>query len=150
MSRQKVFQNFYINRLNLLKVRPIRSIVNTYMKTTTKTLSHIITLVALLGAAASAQDAPKKITKLEAMDAIAAKQQPEYPPVARQLKIQGTVEFLVLVTENGSVKKVDIVSGNPVLTGPSAMTVKGWKFKPFQEGGKPIQVLAPVSLDFKL
>jgi protein TonB len=66
------------------------------------------------------------------------------------LKVQGTVELEALVTERGEVAKVDIVSGNPMLTAPSVQAVRRWKFKPFMEDGKAIRVLAPISLDFKL
>ena len=111
---------------------------------------HCIALAALLGAFAWAQDEPKKITRAEALSAVATKVQPDYPPVARQLRIQGTVELQVLVAETGEVLKVDIVSGNPMFTGPSAQAVKCWKFRPFVENGKPIRVLAPVTVDFKM
>jgi protein TonB len=115
-----------------------------------KSLWHVIAVVALLVAVGLAQDAPKKITRAEAISAIASKVQPEYPAMARQLKIQGTVELEAEVAESGAVTKVDIVSGNPVLTAPSVQAVKRWKFKPFVEDGKPIRVLAPINLDFKL
>jgi len=111
---------------------------------------HCIALAALLGAVASAQDEPKKITRAEALGALVTRVQPDYPPVAKQLRIQGTVELQLLVAETGEVSKVDIVSGNPMLTGPSAQAVKRWKFKPFVENGKPIRVLAPVTIDFKM
>ena len=111
---------------------------------------HFIALAALLGAVVSAQNEPKKITRAEALSAVSTKVQPEYPPVARQLRIQGTVELAVLVAETGEVLKVDIVSGNPMFTGPSAQAVKRWKFRPFVENGKPIRVLAPVTIDFKI
>lgn len=115
-----------------------------------KLLCRLIVLAGLLGAVVSAQDAPKKITRAEALSALATKVQPDYPNIARQLKIQGTVELSVVVTESGEVAKVDIVSGNPVLTAPSVQAVKRWKFKPFTEDGKPIRVQAPVTVDFKL
>jgi protein TonB len=115
-----------------------------------KLLWNVTVLVALLGAVASAQDAPKKITKSEALSAVATRVQPDYPSIARQLKVQGTVELSVLVAENGSVAKVDIVSGNPMLTISAADALKRWKFKPFTEDGKPIQVVAPITVDFRL
>jgi protein TonB len=115
-----------------------------------KFLSRGIALVALLGAIAMAQDAPKKITRAEALSALATKVQPDYPPIAKQLKVQGTVELEAVVSETGEVTKVNIVSGNPLLTAPCAQAVKHWKFKPFLEDGKAIRVLAPVALDFKL
>lgn len=109
-----------------------------------------IALAALLGAAVTAQDEPKKITRAEALSAVVTKVQPEYPNIAKQLKIQGSVELKVLVAETGDVTKVDIVSGNPMFTAVSAQAVKRWKFKPFVENGKPIPVLAPVTIDFKM
>ena len=124
--------------------------VDVYTETPIKTRCRAIALVAVALVAATAQDAPKKITKAEALSAIASKVQPAYPPVARQLKIQGVVELAVIVAEDGSVAKVEIVSGNPMLTGPAAEAVKHWKFKPFTEDGKPIRVTAPIALDFKI
>jgi protein TonB len=115
-----------------------------------KQLWTSIALAALLGMVALAQDAPKKITRVAALSSIAMKIQPDYPPMARQLKIQGTVELDVEVTEAGTVSKVDIVSGNPVLTAPAVQAVKRWKFKPFVEDGKAVRVIAPIVLDFKL
>jgi len=70
--------------------------------------------------------------------------------MARQLKIQGTVELEALVSETGEVTKVDIISGNPMLTAPAANAVKHWRFRPFLEDGKAIRVVAPVTMDFKL
>jgi protein TonB len=124
--------------------------VNTRREIPMKLLGNVVALAALLGAFASAQDAPKKITKSEALAAIASRVQPEYPTMARQLKIQGSVELEAQVAENGTVTKVDIVSGNPVLTLTAVDAVKRWKFKPFTEDGKPIKVLAPISMEFKL
>jgi TonB family protein len=109
-----------------------------------------IALLTLLGAAALAQDAPKKISRGDALSALVTKVQPDYPTMAKQLKIQGTVELEATVAETGEVTKVDIVSGNPMLTAPAANAVKHWKFKPFLEDGKPVRVVAPVTMDFKL
>jgi TonB family protein len=99
---------------------------------------------------ALAQGELKKITKLEALNAVALRIQPEYPPTARQLHIEGMVELEAVVAVNGSVAKVTIVSGNPLLTGPSSDALRRWKFKPFVEDGKPVQILAPVTFAFKL
>jgi protein TonB len=92
----------------------------------------------------------KKVSKAEAMANITSKSAPEYPPVARQLRIEGNVELEATVSETGTVEEVTIVSGNPVLTKPAAEALKRWKFTPFTEGGKPVKALAPVSMAFKL
>lgn len=110
----------------------------------------------LLGAAVlwvavmSGQEAPKKLTRSEAASAIVSRTQPDYPPVARQLKLEGTVELEAVISEQGRVDDVRIVSGNPVLTKAAAQAVKKWKFTPVIDGGKPAKAVAPLSLTFKL
>jgi TonB family protein len=91
-----------------------------------------------------------KVTHIEAMSATTTKIQPEYPNIARQLKIEGSVELEALVAENGTVEKVNIVSGNAVLTHPAAEAVKKWKFAPFTAAGKAVKALAPIRLTFKM
>ncbi len=111
---------------------------------------YSVVLIALLGSIAVAQDAPKKISRADALSALETKVQPEYPPMARQLKIQGTVELEATTSETGEVSKVQIMSGNPVLTSPASQAVRRWKFKPFMEDGKAIRVVAPIVVDYKL
>ena len=97
-----------------------------------------------------AQDAPKKVTKAEGLSAVTTKVNPEYPPIAKQLKIEGAVELEAVVSETGTVEKVNIVSGNPVLTRPAADAIKKWKFAPFTADGKAVKALVPVGLSFKM
>jgi len=97
-----------------------------------------------------AQEAPRKVSTNEALKAVQNKVQPDYPPTARQLKIEGTVEVEAVITESGAVEKVNIVSGNPVLTKPAAEAVKHWKFTPFTDGGKAVRAIAPLTFTFKL
>ena len=102
-----------------------------------------------LSAACSAQE-PKKVTKTEGLNAATTKVQPDYPAMARQLKIEGAVELEAVVSETGVVEKVNILSGNPVLTRPAADAVKKWKFSPFTADGKTVKALVPVGLNFKM
>ena len=104
----------------------------------------------MLAAACFAQDQPKKVTKSEGLNAATSKVQPEYPAMAKQLKIEGPVELEAVVSESGAVEKVNIVSGNPVLTRPAADAVRKWKFAPFTADGKTVKALVPVSLNFKM
>jgi protein TonB len=107
-------------------------------------------LAALFLGTSLAQDAPKKVSKSEGLNAVTTKVAPDYPAIAKQLKIEGAVELEVLVTESGTVDKVNIVSGNPVLTRPASEAVKKWKYAPFTSDGKAVKALVPVSLSFKM
>jgi TonB family protein len=109
-----------------------------------------VALAVFLLSTGLAQEAPKKVTKAEGLNAVTTKVAPEYPPIARQLKIEGAVELEAVVTESGAVEKVNIVSGNPVLTRPASDAIKKWKFAPFTSDGKAVKALVPVSLSFKM
>ena len=106
-------------------------------------------LLIALTMGAFGQETNKKVSHSEALEAAVSKVQPDYPPIAKQLRIAGEVELEAVVAENGTVDKVNIVSGNPVLTKPASEALKKWKFKPFVADGKPIKVLAPVNMYFK-
>jgi len=97
-----------------------------------------------------AQEQTKKVSKSDGINAATAKVQPEYPAIARQLKIEGAVELEAVVSESGTVEKVNILSGNPVLTKPAADALRKWKFAPFSAEGKVVKALVPVSLNFKM
>ncbi|HTP32246.1 MAG TPA: energy transducer TonB [Candidatus Acidoferrales bacterium] len=108
-----------------------------------------LAVLALVSGAARAQEL-KKVSKSEGLNNATTKVQPDYPSMARQLKIEGPVELEAVVTESGAVEKVNIVSGNPLLTRPAAEAVRKWKFAPFTAEGKAIKALVPVSMSFKL
>lgn len=107
-------------------------------------------ILILVSVAAMAQTEPKKISAADSMAAVKQKVMPEYPPAAKQLKIEGIVMVEALVNESGQVERVDIIKGNPVLTRPAADAVKHWRFAPFQDAGKPCKAVAQLSLTFKL
>ena len=109
----------------------------------------VLWMALVLTVVCSAQE-PKKVTRSEGLNAATTKVQPDYPAMAKQLKIEGAVELEAVVAENGAVEKVNIVSGNPVLTRPAVDAVKKWKFAPFTADGKTIKALVPISMNFKM
>jgi protein TonB len=109
-----------------------------------------LAVILLSSLPAFSQEAPKKIGRSEADSAVISRVQPVYPPTAKQLKIQGVVELEAVVNATGDVEKVNILSGNPVLTKPAVEAVKKWKFKQFTTDGKPVGAEVPVTVSFKL
>jgi periplasmic protein TonB len=109
-------------------------------------LIFVATVTAVCGLA---QDTGKKLSKPEALAAVVSRVQPDYPPMAQQLRIQGEVELEAMVGESGAVEKVTIVSGNPVLSRPASDALKKWRFRPLLEDGKPSKFVAPVQISFR-
>jgi protein TonB len=109
-------------------------------------------LVTALSVLAVAQVAPaeeKHLSNQESMSAAVSKPQPEYPAIAKQLKLEGTVNLNAFVTEDGSVEHIETISGNPVLARSAQDALKKWKFAKQTEDGKPVKFVASVSFNFK-
>jgi TonB family protein len=112
----------------------------------------VFTLIALLIGATNlaGQDVVRHLSQQEAVKAAVVKPEPEYPPVARQLRIQGRIELEISIDPAGSVDSVKVLAGNPALTGTASNTLKRWRFEPITAGGKPVRAVAVLSFAFKL
>jgi TonB family protein len=55
---------------------------------------------------------------------------PEYPELARKMKIEGMARVLLTVSSDGSVVKVKDLGGNPVLVDALAQAAHKWKYEP--------------------
>jgi len=95
-----------------------------------------------------AADPALHVTELQAKKAAIERPAPEYPLAARQLRVAGKILLEAVVSDNGAVSEVRIVSGNPILTKAGVEALKKWRFKPFESGGKAVPALVSLSFDF--
>jgi TonB family protein len=58
---------------------------------------------------------------------------PEYPALARRMKIMGVVKLEVTVAPNGSVRGAKVVGGHPILVNAALEAVKRWRFETSNE-----------------
>lgn len=73
---------------------------------------------------------------------------PVYPADARKNKLTGVVVLHILIAKDGSVAKVDVISGPDEFRQSAIDAVKQWKYKPTTLNGTPVQVLTQVNLNF--
>jgi TonB family protein len=77
----------------------------------------------------------------------------EYPPLARQKKIEGTVILQLLVNENGQVADVKVLrraGGSTGLTESAIAAARQWAFQPAVKAGKRVKVQITYPIHFKL
>jgi len=79
-----------------------------------------------------------------------SKTQPEYPDIARQSSMEGTVVVQALVGKDGKVKDTKVVKSVPVLDDAAVAAVKKWVFKPALSNNKPVAVWVAVPVKFSL
>jgi protein TonB len=75
---------------------------------------------------------------------------PQYPPLAKQARIQGVVVLQALIGKDGNIQNLHVVSGHPMLTTAALEAVKEWKYKPYYLNGEPVEVETTINVNFSL
>src|ERR1700704_595360 len=75
---------------------------------------------------------------------------PNYPPLARQARIQGQVLLQAEISKDGSIQNLRLISGHPMLAPAAIEAVKQWKYKPYILNGGPVEVETQITVNFTL
>jgi TonB family protein len=79
------------------------------------------------------------------------KRQPPYPEEAREAKYQGRVVLRMVIDEQGAVRDVEVVEGQPYgLTEAAVAAARTWTFHPARHRGEPVAVLYMITINFRL
>jgi periplasmic protein TonB len=76
--------------------------------------------------------------------------QPNYPPLARQARIQGVVLLQATISKDGNIENLTLISGHPMLAPAAIEAVKQWKYRPYLLNGEPVEVDTQVQVNFTL
>jgi TonB family protein len=75
---------------------------------------------------------------------------PPYPPMAKQIHVQGTVNVQVLIDEKGHVVSATPVSGHPLLAAAAKAAALQARFSPTMLGDQPVKVSGVITYNFLL
>jgi periplasmic protein TonB len=76
--------------------------------------------------------------------------QPIYPPLARQARIQGSVELRAIISKAGTIENLTVVSGHPMLIRSAIDAVRKWRYRPYFLNNEPIEVETEITVNFML
>jgi len=76
--------------------------------------------------------------------------EPQYPELARQARIQGTVRMRAMIAKDGTVEQLDVVSGHPILVQAAINAAKQWRYQPTEVNGQPVEVETYIAVVFSL
>jgi len=96
-----------------------------------------------------AQPARIKIPQSVAQGALIFKVNPEYPAVARAARVQGSVRMHAIISADGTIQHLQVISGNPLLVGAVLEAVKKWRYQPYLLDGKPVEVETNITVNFE-
>ena len=75
---------------------------------------------------------------------------PIYPAIAQAARVSGTVTLEALISDDGSVRDVKVLSSKPLLDASAIEAVRQWRFTPTLLNGVPVQVIMTVTVTFAL
>lgn len=76
--------------------------------------------------------------------------QPDYPPLARQVRVQGAVVLQAIISREGTIEKLKVLSGHPMLIPAAVNAVLQWRYRPYVLNGEPVEVETQVTVNFVL
>jgi TonB family protein len=112
--------------------------------------------IAQIGSSPAAIAKPSDVPKPQTMTGVLKRGvlihrvSPDYPEIAREQHISGTVTLETTVGADGKVRDVRVISGSKVLVQSAIDAVRQWRYTPTLLDGKPIDTEVQVSLVFNL
>lgn len=105
------------NRTN----RALRLLKSTFLLLIAALLWNVMTMSPAFSQTSQTQSSTRKLK---------SSMPPEYPELARKMKIEGVARVLLTVNSEGAVVKVKELGGNPVLVDALAQAAHKWKYEP--------------------
>lgn len=75
---------------------------------------------------------------------------PDYPMLAKQMKVQGAVVLQALIDKAGNIQELHVVTGPAILATAAQEAVKQWRFKPYYQQGQAVETEARITVNFTI
>jgi len=85
-----------------------------------------------------------------ASDLVSRPVQPNYPLLAKEMKVQGAVVLEALIGRDGNIQDLHVLSGPTILSTAAREAVKQWRFRPYLQAGQPVETEARITVNFTI
>jgi len=76
--------------------------------------------------------------------------QPQYPLLARQARVQGIVVLRAMISREGKIEHLQVLSGPALLVKSALDAVQQWRYRPYYLNNEPVEVETQVTVNFTL
>ncbi len=73
---------------------------------------------------------------------------PVYPEIAKAAHLQGVVVLHAVISKEGKVEQLSVVSGPPMLQQSAIDAVQQWTYRPFLLDGQPVEVESTINVNY--
>jgi TonB family protein len=97
-----------------------------------------------------ANEAPIKVAGGVVAGNITEKVAPVYPPEAKAAYVQGAVVLRAIISKEGTVENLQVISGPKELLASAIDAVRQWKYKPYLLNGQPTEVETTITVNYHM
>lgn len=76
--------------------------------------------------------------------------QPAYPIPAKIAHVQGPVELAAIISKEGRIEHLQLISGHPMLVPAAIDAVSQWRYRPYVLNSEAIEVETRITVNFIL
>lgn len=76
--------------------------------------------------------------------------EPSYPQLAKQIHREGQVELHAIISTDGTVRSLEVVSGDPLFVRSALDAVQQWRYRPTVLNGQPVEIDTYISVIYHL
>jgi len=93
---------------------------------------------------------PLKLSEPVVEAQLVSRIEPRYPLLALQLKQSGTVVLHAIISRDGHITALEVVSGSPFFVQAALDAVRLWRYRPTMLNGEPVEVDTTITVVFQL
>ena len=76
--------------------------------------------------------------------------EPQYPVLAKQIHLEGTVVIRAIVAKDGTVESAEVLRGHPWFAKAALDAILRWQYRPTLLNGQPVEVETLITVIFKM
>jgi protein TonB len=75
---------------------------------------------------------------------------PTYPALARSARVQGQVVLQAVISKQGAIENLKVLTGHPLLVPAAIEAVRQWRYRPYVLNNEPVEVETQITVNFSL
>ncbi|HWN75491.1 MAG TPA: energy transducer TonB [Candidatus Udaeobacter sp.] len=91
-----------------------------------------------------------RVSEMQQMAQLTTRVEPRYPPIAIQIHREGRVELHALISTEGRIESLEVISGDPLFIQSALAAVREWRYRPTILNGRHIEVDTRITVIYTL
>lgn len=91
-----------------------------------------------------------RVSEMQQRAQLITRVEPRYPQLAIQIQREGRVELHALISTEGRIESLEVISGDPLFIQSALAAVREWRYRPTILNGRPIEVDTHITVIYTL